>query len=127
VELTGRRATTTRGLAWQSFGFLGGMTFYAAWHLIVTALAPLACEIESTWPLTAATVVIAPIIAASTWISWRMWRDGWRVAGEGGALADQRTAFLGLAGFIMNGLALGILLYGELHVWFLDPCLPPRL
>lgn len=136
-----RLGSARLGLGWQVFGFLGGMTVYAVYHLAASPLVPLACEVGSSWMITAASAVAALLIVAAMVVSWRVWRAGRGAvpdvasddlsasdvassAASGAGVSDQRTAFLGFTGLILNGLALAIVLSVEAHVHFLDPCLP---
>lgn len=120
---SGLEATTRRGMAWQLFGFLGGMTTYAVYHLVSPTLVPLSCETGTVVWLHAASALAALLIAAALATAVRIWRSGRRMAATSGASTDLRTAFLGLTGIILNSLALAIIVYAELHVPFLDPCL----
>jgi hypothetical protein len=121
---TGEAALTRPGIALQMFGYLGGMTTYAVYHLASPPLVPLACATGSTWMLTAASALAALIMIAATVTSVRLWRTGRAIAAATGATADHRTAFLGLTGTMLNGLALAIILLAEVWVHVLDPCLP---
>jgi hypothetical protein len=121
---TGASALTRPGIAVQMFGYLGGMTTYATYHLASPPLVPLACELGTTWMLTAASVLAVLVMSAATVVSVRLWRTGRAIAAATDATADHRTAFLGMTGTILNGLALGIIVLAEVWVHVLDPCLP---
>jgi hypothetical protein len=121
---TGAAATTRPGIAWQLFGYLGGMVTYAVYHLATPPLVPLACEVGATWMLTASSAVAVTIMVAALVASLRIRRTGQAIAAATGAAADQRTAFLGLTGTFLNGLALAIVAFAEVWVHVLDPCLP---
>lgn len=121
---SGVEAMTRRGMAWQLFGFLGGMATYAVYHLLSPTLVPLACGTGAMWLLHLASAVAAVLIVAALVTALRIWRSGSRMAATSGATADLRTGFLGLCGVILDSLALAIIVYAEVHLFFLDPCLP---
>lgn len=120
---TGRAAVTTRGLAWQSFAYLGGMTAYAVHLMGGTALVPLSCELGTTLPLSALNWIVIAVCVASFAAGRSIWRDARALAARDGAV-PHRSAFLGFCGMLLNVLAIAIVLYVEVHVWVLDPCFP---
>lgn len=135
---TGAAATTTGGLAWQAFAFLGGMAAYAVHLMAGSALVPLACELGTVLPISVLSWSMIAVATAALVVGVRI-RRGARAEAEavgvdvdatgpesaaGGATATRRTAFLGLAGALLSGLAITAILVVEAHVWVFDPCLP---
>jgi hypothetical protein len=121
---TGDAALTRRGMAWQVFAFLGGMTAYAIHLMGGTALVPFACDVGTNLPLSVLNWAVIAVAAVAAAVAWKLWRTGRAQAAATGSTADQRSAFLGLTGLLLNVLAIAIVLFAEVHVWVLDPCLP---
>lgn len=121
---TGAAATTTGGLRWQLFAYLGGMTAYAVHLMGGTALVPLSCELETTLPLSALNWAVIAVCIASFGVGRRIWREARSRVEREGAATSHRSAFLAFSGMLLNVLAIGIVLFVEVHVWTLDPCIP---
>jgi hypothetical protein len=121
---TGDAAVTTRGLSWQFFAYLGGMIAYAVHLLGGTAMVPLACELGTNLPLSALNWAVIGVAGASFAAGWSIRRDARARSGERHTTVAQRTVFLAYSGMLLNVLAIVIVLFAEVHVWTLDPCLP---
>jgi hypothetical protein len=121
---TGPAALTRRGMAWQVFAYLGGMTAYAVHLMGGTALVPFACDIGTNLPLSALNWAVIAVAAFSGVTAWRIWRAAKVEAAATGSTPALRSAFLGFSGLLLNALAIAIVLFAEVHVWVLDPCLP---
>jgi hypothetical protein len=121
---TGAAATTTRGLLWQGFGYLGGMTAYAVHLMGGVALVPLSCEIGTTLPLSALNWAVIAVCALATVVSWKIFTAAKAEVARTGATSARRSRFLGFSGTLMNVLAIVIVLFVEAHVLVLDPCFP---
>lgn len=121
---TGKAALTRRGMAWQLFAYLGGMTAYVIHLLVGTALVPFACDIGTTLPLSALNLGVVTVAAVAGITAWRLWHAGRDEVARTGTTAARRSAFLGMAGFLLDVLAIAIVLFAEVHVWVLDPCIP---
>ncbi len=121
---TGEAAVTTRGLAWQLFAYLGGMTAYAVHLMGGTALVPFSCDVGTRLPLTALNVAVIIVCLAALAASWSIWRRASALAAQDGSAVSRRSAFIGLSGVMLNSLAIAVVLFAEAHVWFLDPCFP---
>lgn len=121
---TGEEALTRTGLAWQLFAFLGGMTAYAVHLMGGVALVPLACDLGTTLPLSALNWAVIAVAAAAAWVSWKIWRRASEEVSQSPSTPSRRSAFIGMTGLMMNILAIAIVLFAEVHVLILDPCIP---
>jgi hypothetical protein len=121
---TGEHALTRTGIAWQMFAFLGGMTAYAIHLMGGVALVPLACEVGTNIPLSALNWAVIAVAAAAAWVSWKIWRRALTEVADSPSTPARRSAFLGFTGLLMNVLAILVVLFAEVHVLVLDPCLP---
>jgi hypothetical protein len=75
------------------------------------------------WALHLMTLVAVLATAGGMWAAWRAWQR--RPADETGPVlsAGTRSAFLGLAGLGLSAVFLVAIVYGEVAVFLVPPCL----
>jgi hypothetical protein len=107
------------GVAWQVFGFLGGTAAYAIHLFIGLAFVPLSCDVGTTWPIHAATIVSVLAIAGSTATAWWVRRSARRSA----PVIQRRRWLLGTSGLFLNGLAVMAVVFSDVPSQVLNPCI----